>query len=209
VYDKKHIRRLSGREAFVSGESVDVGERHQIVIKSSKNGALHRPFFGVVCCEVSIRYSVNINTFHWNLERALRNPLNCRRNKLARCPSIKYQVKSVIWIIVNSIGKTVISTGKRESRLPHSVMNADGSGQTQLTNNDADDEEPNWQPIRRPVGGVVAPMNKLALLAPYLALLGFVGAVTAAVVMKRRLKAQTSSSLFFETSYHPCERREH
>jgi len=37
-----------------------------------------------------------------------------------------------------------------------------------------------------PVGGILVPMNKLEVLAPYLALLGLVGAVTVAVVVQRR-----------------------
>jgi len=40
-----------------------------------------------------------------------------------------------------------------------------------------------------PVGGVFTPVNKLAILAPYLALIGLLGAVTVAVVTKRRRKA--------------------
>mgnify|MGYP006270229975 CR=1 FL=1 len=36
------------------------------------------------------------------------------------------------------------------------------------------------------VGGVVVPLNKLAVLSPYLALLGLVGAVTVAVALQRR-----------------------
>jgi len=38
------------------------------------------------------------------------------------------------------------------------------------------------------VGGVVVPVNKLAVLAPYLALIGLVGVVTAAVAVTRRRK---------------------
>jgi len=48
---------------------------------------------------------------------------------------------------------------------------------------------PTPTPTPRPVGGVLISVNKLDLLAPYLALLGLVGAVTAAVAAKRR-KAQ-------------------
>jgi len=36
------------------------------------------------------------------------------------------------------------------------------------------------------VGGVVVPVNKLAVLSPYLALIGLVGAVTVAVAIRRR-----------------------
>ena len=38
----------------------------------------------------------------------------------------------------------------------------------------------------RPVGGYMRPVNKLEVLAPYLALVGLVGAVTAAVAIRRR-----------------------
>ena len=38
----------------------------------------------------------------------------------------------------------------------------------------------------RAVGGVVVPVNKLAVLSPYLALIGLVGAVTVAVAIRRR-----------------------
>jgi len=41
----------------------------------------------------------------------------------------------------------------------------------------------------RPVGGVLTPTNKLEVLAPYLALIGLVGAVTVVVAMRRRLGA--------------------
>jgi len=40
----------------------------------------------------------------------------------------------------------------------------------------------------RPVGGVLMPVNKLEILAPYLALIGLVGAVTVAVAVTRRRK---------------------
>ena len=43
-------------------------------------------------------------------------------------------------------------------------------------------------PTPRPVGGMLTPVNKLTILAPYLALLGLVGVVTVAVVTKRRRK---------------------
>jgi len=41
-------------------------------------------------------------------------------------------------------------------------------------------------PPPAPVGGILTPVNKLEVLAPYLALLGLVGAVTVAVVVQRR-----------------------
>ena len=40
-----------------------------------------------------------------------------------------------------------------------------------------------------PVGGVFTPVNKLAILAPYLALIGLLGAVTVAVAAKRKRTA--------------------
>jgi len=43
-------------------------------------------------------------------------------------------------------------------------------------------------PTPRPVGGTVLPANKVAILAPYLALVGLVGAVTVAFAVKRRRK---------------------
>ena len=43
-------------------------------------------------------------------------------------------------------------------------------------------------PPPAPVGGVLTPVNKLEILAPYIALIGLVGAVTAAVATKRRRK---------------------
>jgi len=42
----------------------------------------------------------------------------------------------------------------------------------------------------RPVGGYMLPVNKLEVLAPYLALVGLVGAVTAAVAIRRRNPAK-------------------
>jgi len=44
------------------------------------------------------------------------------------------------------------------------------------------------EPTARPVGGILTPVNKLDILAPYLALLGLVGAVTVAVATTRRRK---------------------
>jgi len=42
------------------------------------------------------------------------------------------------------------------------------------------------QGLRRVVGGVMVPANKLIILAPYLASVGLVGAVTVAVAIRRR-----------------------
>jgi len=43
--------------------------------------------------------------------------------------------------------------------------------------------------LPKPVGGYLMPVNKLAVLAPYLALVGLVGAITATLIMKRQYKA--------------------
>ena len=48
---------------------------------------------------------------------------------------------------------------------------------------------PTPTPTPRPVGGTVLPVSKLAILSPYLALFGLVGAATAAFAVKRRRKA--------------------
>ena len=45
---------------------------------------------------------------------------------------------------------------------------------------------PTPTPTPRPVGGVLVPMNKLAILAPYLALIGLAGAVTVVTVTLRK-----------------------
>jgi len=70
------------------------------------------------------------------------------------------------------------------------VMNADGTGEkmiAQASDPIEDFEEPDWQPtIARPVGGVVTSVNKLQLVAPYLALVGFVGALTVTFAIRRR-----------------------
>jgi len=47
---------------------------------------------------------------------------------------------------------------------------------------------PTPTPTPAPVGGVFVPVNKLDLLAPYLALLGLVGAVTTVFAVRRRRK---------------------
>ena len=43
-------------------------------------------------------------------------------------------------------------------------------------------------PVSRPVGGFVIPVNKLTILAPYLAIVGLIGAVTVAFATTRRRK---------------------
>jgi hypothetical protein len=80
------------------------------------------------------------------------------------------------------------------------VMNADGSSQTRLTNNGALDWSPDWQRLQAPpppppsgpsavVGGVLESENKLAILLPYLALLGLVGVASTIFAIRRRRKA--------------------
>jgi len=67
------------------------------------------------------------------------------------------------------------------------VMNADGSGQTQITFNTASDTDPDWQPLfANPVGGIVMPTSKLEIVAPFAALAGLIAAVSAVVVVKKR-----------------------
>ncbi|OGD52948.1 hypothetical protein A3K80_03245 [Candidatus Bathyarchaeota archaeon RBG_13_38_9] len=66
------------------------------------------------------------------------------------------------------------------------TMNADGSNKKQLTSNLTPDDTPDWQPINiAPVGGVTSPINKLVLLAPYLALVGLIIALTTVIIKKR------------------------
>jgi len=75
------------------------------------------------------------------------------------------------------------------ARMPDSIwiMNPDGSGASDLTPTMPGAEDPDYQRLpRRTVGGYLVPVNKLEVLAPYLTLLGLVGAVTAAVAIRRR-----------------------
>ncbi len=66
------------------------------------------------------------------------------------------------------------------------TMNSDGSNQRQLTTNLIPDDTPDWQPINiGTVGGVASQTNKLALLAPYLALIGLIIALSAVITKKR------------------------
>jgi hypothetical protein len=63
------------------------------------------------------------------------------------------------------------------------IMNADGSEAYDLTPTISDASDPDWQRLPTasvaPVGGFVEPVNKTAVFAPYLALLG----VLAVIVM--------------------------
>jgi len=45
------------------------------------------------------------------------------------------------------------------------------------------------QYVQRPVGGVLVPVNKLSILAPYLALIGLVGAVATVIGLRRKREA--------------------
>ncbi len=46
-----------------------------------------------------------------------------------------------------------------------------------------------WRIVEpHPVGGVVMPVSKLELLAPYLALAGLIGAITATVTLRKKNK---------------------
>lgn len=75
------------------------------------------------------------------------------------------------------------------ARMPRSIwiMNPDGSGVSDLTPTMPGAEDPDYERLpRRPVGGHLVPVNKLDVLAPYLALVGLVGAVTATVAILRR-----------------------
>jgi TolB protein len=69
------------------------------------------------------------------------------------------------------------------------IMNADGSGETDLTPGMLDANDPNFQPLPAlpagPVGGFMEPVNKLAVLAPYLALFGVIATVSVVVRKKR------------------------
>jgi hypothetical protein len=67
------------------------------------------------------------------------------------------------------------------------IMNADGTNEFDLTPNLPNAEEPDYQIITpAPVGGVASPVNKLELIAPYLALAGLVAAVSTVYIMRRR-----------------------
>jgi Tol biopolymer transport system component len=69
------------------------------------------------------------------------------------------------------------------------VMNADGSGVTDLTPTMPSADSPDWQRLPEPsapVGGFIEPVNRLALFAPYLALLGVIAAVAFVVVKPRK-----------------------
>ena len=70
------------------------------------------------------------------------------------------------------------------------VMNADGSNPVDITQSQPHsntDTYLNWQPLfANPVGGVITPVNKLALATPFLALAGLIAAVLAVVVVKKR-----------------------
>jgi TolB protein len=68
------------------------------------------------------------------------------------------------------------------------VINVDGTGETRLTTSiEPVNEEPDWQPLPlAPIGGVTTPVNKLAILAPYIVLAGLIVAVSAVIIKKRK-----------------------
>jgi len=72
------------------------------------------------------------------------------------------------------------------------LMNADGSNAQDLTPTLPNADDPDFQslpPMGAPVGGVLEPINKLTVFAPYLALFGLVATV-AVVVAKKREKTK-------------------
>jgi TolB protein len=67
------------------------------------------------------------------------------------------------------------------------IMDADGSNEYDLTPTRPIARAPDYQRIPlTPVGGVASPVNKLELIAPYLALAGLIVAVSTIFVIKRR-----------------------
>jgi Tol biopolymer transport system component len=81
-------------------------------------------------------------------------------------------------------GKTIIFSRKQDSIW---IMNADGSNEYDLTPTRPNAESPDYQRLELPpVGGVTFPINKLGILAPYIALSGLLALVSAVYVIKRR-----------------------
>jgi Tol biopolymer transport system component len=76
--------------------------------------------------------------------------------------------------------KIVFMTG----RLSVWIMNADGSEVHDLTPTMADAGDPDWQrlPAAAPVGGFVEPVNKVAVLVPWLTIVGSVAAMSVVIV---------------------------
>jgi dipeptidyl aminopeptidase/acylaminoacyl peptidase len=67
------------------------------------------------------------------------------------------------------------------------IMDPDGTNEYDLTPTRPDASSPDYQRIPlTPVGGVASPVNKLELIAPYLALAGLIVAVSTIFVIKRR-----------------------
>lgn len=65
------------------------------------------------------------------------------------------------------------------------VMNSDGSNPTRLTPPDLDAHHPDWQLLPVAVGGEVATVNALVIVAPWLTVVGLVCVATVAVVAKK------------------------
>ena len=73
----------------------------------------------------------------------------------------------------------------------HEILQVLGNAEyleEELLDNQLDDDDPSWQPIRAPVGGITTPINKIEILTPYLALAGLIAAVTAAFTIRKRRK---------------------
>ena len=87
-------------------------------------------------------------------------------------------------------GKKIVFVSDRTGQGTIWIMNADGSNPTDITQSQPhsdSDFEPNWQPLfANPVGGVITPVNKLALATPFLALAGLIAAVSTVVAVKKR-----------------------
>jgi TolB protein len=73
------------------------------------------------------------------------------------------------------------------------IMDADGTNEYDLTPTMPDASSPDYQrllepetPEPAPVGGVASPINKLAILTPYIALAGLIMAVSTIYIKKRR-----------------------
>ena len=75
--------------------------------------------------------------------------------------------------------KIVFSTGGASVWM----MNADGSGAHDLNPNMPDASSPDWQRLpAAPVGGLVEPVNKVAVLVPWLTIVGSVAGISVVIV---------------------------
>jgi Tol biopolymer transport system component len=62
------------------------------------------------------------------------------------------------------------------------IMNADGSEVHDLTPNMPNAGDPDWQRLPAPVGGFVEAVNKVAVLVPWLTIVGSVAAISVVIV---------------------------